>query len=166
MIQATRPRTLEDLIARAEISDVVHRYATGVDGRDWPLLRTVFAEEVLFDVRSWVGGGPQLMRADDWVPWVAGVLSGFDATRHYSSNHVHRIEGDEATCVSNMVARHYLVEGEARAMHTSFGYYTHRLKRSPDGWVIHGHQLIITADMGERALHERARARWAARNAK
>lgn len=166
MIQGTRPRTIEDLIDRADIDDVIHRYATGVDSRDWPLLRSIFAEEVLFDVRSWTGGAPQLMRADDLVGWVTGMLSGFDATRHYSSNHVHRIEGDEATCVSNMVALHYLVEGEAREMHASIGYYTRRLKRSPDGWLIHAHQLIITADMGERALHPRARARWAARKAK
>ena len=165
MIQATRPRTLEDLIDRAEISDVIHRYATGVDSRDWPLLRSIFADEVLFDTRSWTGGGPQFMRADDWVVQVADMLSGFDTTRHYLSNHVHRIEGDEATCVSNMIALHYLVEGEARDMHASFGYYTRRLKRGPDGWLIHAHQLIITSDMGERALHARARARWAARNA-
>ena len=165
MIQATRPRTLQDLIDRADISDVVHRYATGVDSRDWALLRSVFAEEVLCDTRSWVGGGPQLMRADDFVPWVASVLSGFDATRHYSSNHVHRIEDDEATCVSNMVALHYLAEGEARGMHASIGYYTHGLKRSPGGWLIHAHQLMITADVGERALHERARARWVAQKA-
>jgi hypothetical protein len=120
---------------------------------------------VLFDVRSWAGGGPEVRRADDCVVWVADKLSGFDATRHYSTNHVHRIEGDEATCVSNMVATHYLVEGEARGMHASFGYYTHRLKRTPAGWIIHAHQLIITADYGDRDLHGRACARWAAQKA-
>lgn len=166
MIRPTRPRTLENLIDRADIDDVIHSYATAVDNRDWTLLRSIFAEEVLFDVRSWTGGGPELLRTDDWVEKVAGMLSGFDATRHYSANHVHRIEGDEAVCVSNMIALHYLIEGETRGMHASFGYYTRKLKRGPDGWLIHAHQLMITADMGERALHARARARWAAKTAK
>jgi hypothetical protein len=39
---ATRPRTLQDLIDRAEISDVVHGYASAVDSRDWPLFRSIW----------------------------------------------------------------------------------------------------------------------------
>lgn len=166
MIRATRPRTLQDLLDRAEISDVLNRYSTAVDGRDWPLLRSIFADEVVFDTRSWRGGGPVVMHTDDWLQRVMGQLSGFDATRHYTSNHVHRIEGDEAICVANVVALHFLTEGETRSMHASFGYYTKGLKRTADGWLIHAFQLIITADMGERALHDQAQARWAARMAK
>ena len=166
MIQATRPRTLQDLLDRAEISDVLNRYSTAVDGRDWPLLRSIFADEVVFDIRSWRGGEPTLMPTDDWLARVKGQISGFDATRHYTSNHVHRIKGDEAICVANVVALHYLVEGETRRMHASIGYYTKGLKRTAEGWLINALQLIITADMGDRALHDRAHARWAVQNAK
>lgn len=45
--------TLEDLIARAEISDCVHKYATGLDRRDWKLIRSIFTDEVHLDFSSW-----------------------------------------------------------------------------------------------------------------
>jgi SnoaL-like domain len=157
--------TLETLVARAEISDVVNRYATGIDRRDWALYRSIFADEVDFDFTTWSGGEPRRLAADVWVANVRGGLSGFDATQHMSSNHVHTIEGDEATCVSYMVARHYLVvEGEGR-MQALGGYYTNRLRRGPDGWKIHACTLTVTWEMGDRALFQTAGQRWAERQA-
>jgi len=35
---------LQQLLDRATITDVVNRYATGLDRRDWPLLRSIFAD--------------------------------------------------------------------------------------------------------------------------
>jgi len=37
---------LQFLLDRAAISDVLIRYATGVDTRDWPLLRSCFTDEI------------------------------------------------------------------------------------------------------------------------
>lgn len=37
--------TIDDLVLRAEIEDVVMRYATALDKRDWDLFRTVFADD-------------------------------------------------------------------------------------------------------------------------
>src|SRR5262245_28969903 len=108
---------LETLIARAEISDVVLRYATGIDRRDWTLFRSCFADEVELDFTSWSGGEVRRTDADEWVAGVAAVLSGFDATQHISSNHVHTIAGDRATCVSYMIAHHHAVEDGERLMH-------------------------------------------------
>ena len=47
--------TLETLLERAAISDVVNAYATGVDTRDWALYRSVFADEIAIDFTSWSG---------------------------------------------------------------------------------------------------------------
>jgi hypothetical protein len=120
---------LDDLIARAEISDTVQKYATGIDFRDWGLLRSIFTEQFQLDLSSWNGVGAGSVSADAWVAGVRERLSGFDATEHISSNHVHIIEGDEATCTSYMIALHYLIEQGARQMHGIGGYYTNRLRR-------------------------------------
>ncbi len=157
--------TVEDLIARAEISDVVNRYATGIDRRDWALYRSIFADEVDFDFTSWSGGAPRRLKADDWVANVRDGLSGFDATQHLSSNHVHTIEGDEATCVSYMVALHHLLDGDTRLMHGLGGYYANRLRRGPGGWTIHACALTVTWEMGDRGLFQIAGRRWADRRA-
>ena len=156
---------LETLIARAEISDVVNRYATGIDCRDWPLYRSIFADEVLFDFTSWSGGEPHTIRGDDWVENVRTALSGFDATQHLSSNHVHTIDGEAATCVSYMVALHHIADPGGRRMHGIGGHYTNRLRKGPDGWKIHACALKVTWEMGERGLFQIAAARWAARDA-
>jgi hypothetical protein len=155
--------TVETLLARAEISDVVHRYATGIDRRDWPLFRSCFADEIDLDFTTWSGGEPRRMKADDWVEGVRNSLSGFDATQHVSSNHVHTIEGSEATCVSYMMALHNIVEGAERKMQAIGGYYTNQLRRGADGWRIHACRLTVTWERGDRALFQVAQARWQAR---
>ena len=157
--------TVEDLIARAEISDVVNRYATGIDRRNWALYRSIFADEVDFDFTTWSGGEPRRMKADDWVAGVRAGLSGFDATQHVSSNHVHTIEGEAATCVSYMMALHYLVEGGERRMQALGGFYTNRLLKGAEGWKVHACTLTVTWEMGDRGLFEIAQKRWAARPA-
>ena len=157
--------TVETLIARAEISDVVHRYATGIDRRDWVLYRSIFADAVDFDFTTWSGGEPRRLSGDDWVAGVREALSGFDATQHLSSNHVHTVDGDAATCVSYMIALHYLVVDGDRRMQGLGGYYTNQLRRGPDGWKIHACTLTVTWEMGDRDLFRIAGERWAARKA-
>jgi hypothetical protein len=158
--------TLETLIARAEISDVVHRYATGIDRRDWALYRSIFAEEVDFDFTTWSGGEPRRLKADEWTANVCAALSGFDATQHLSANHVHTIDGDAATCVSYMVASHYMKIDGVHRMQSLGGYYTNRLSRGTNGWTIHACTLTVTWEMGDRNLFQIAARRWAERQAK
>lgn len=161
-MSATGGLTVETLIARAEVSDVVHRYATGIDRRDWRLYRSCFADHIDVDFTSWSGGEPGRMSADDWVGGVQTALTGFDATQHVSSNHVHVISGAEATCVSYMMALHHLVADGARMMHAIGGYYTNRLRRGPQGWQIHACQLTVTWEMGDRGLFQVAQSRLGA----
>lgn len=157
--------TLQVLLDRAAISDVVHRYATGIDRRNWTLYRSCFADEAVFDFVSWSGGEPRRLKADDWVAGVQGSLSGFDATQHISSNHVHEIDGDRATCVSYMNALHYIVADGTRQMQAIGGYYTNVLRRIDGAWRIEACKLTVTWELGDRALFEIARARWQARTA-
>ena len=161
----TRALTVEDLLDRAAISDVVHRYATGIDRRDWALFRSIFADEVALDFSSWNGAAPSRMAADAWTAGVTASLSGFDATQHVSSNHVITLDGDAATCVSYMMALHYLLEDGQHQMQGIGGYYTNRLVRGPDGWKIQACTLTVTWEMGDRGLFQIAQARWKARSA-
>ena len=151
--------TIGALVDRAEISDVVLRYATAVDQRDWKLYRTVFTEKLIVDFSSWSGEPEMAMAVDDWVETVRKTLSGFDATHHLSSNHVTTLSGESAICVSYMVARHYLVENGERLMHSIGGHYTNRLDRTADGWKIAHCALTVTWEMGDRGLFEIAAAR-------
>jgi len=151
--------TIDALIDRAEISDVVLRYATALDSRDWPLYGSIFTDPLTVDFSSWSGDPEVTLPVDEWVALVRGTLSGFDATHHLSSNHVISLSGDTANCVSYMVARHYLVEDGERLMHSIGGHYRNRLVRGAGGWKITHCALTVTWEMGDRGLFDIAAGR-------
>lgn len=150
----TTATTLQHLIDRAAISDLVLSYATGIDRRDWLLYRSIFTPRVAFDFTTWAGVKEE-MAADDWVASVKATLACFDATQHTMSNHVITLDGDRATIVVHMNALHYF-EGEVQQLG---GYYTNGLVRTSDGWKIASCRLVITWEQGDRALFHRAAAR-------
>jgi hypothetical protein len=155
----TKWLTTDILLERAEISDVVLRYATAVDTRDWALYESIFTEQLSVDFSSWSGDPEITIPAGEWVALVRKTLSGFDATQHLSSNHVITLSGETATCVSYMVARHYLLEKGERLMHSIGGHYTNRLVKSASGWKIARCALTVTWELGDRSLFEIAARR-------
>lgn len=148
------PTSLDELIDRAAIGDVVHGYATGVDRRDWALYRSIFTDRLDVDFTSWAGIR-ETMDADQWVAMVRATLAPFDATEHRLSNLVVTLDGDRACCVAQMNARHML-DGRFQILG---GFYTHQLVRTADGWRIAGCTLMITWEEGDRALFDEARER-------
>ena len=151
---------IQELLDRADISDVVIRYASGVDRRDWALYRSCFAEQVDVDFSSFNGSPPSTLPADHWVERVRAGLEGFDATQHISTNHTISFPGGdraEATCWSYVWAMHWL-DGEGYVIG---GWYDNRLVRTDGGWRIRsctGHALWT---QGDRRVFQRAAARRA-----
>ena len=156
--------SLKLLLDRAEISDVVHAYATGLDRGDWALYRSIFTDEVDLDFSS-VGIPARVYKADDWVRDARTLFAGFDATQHVSSNHVHDVRGDEATCVSSMKAEHFIGDG-ANDRWTIGGYYTNELVRTDAGWKIRKLTLTATWTRGNPEVPRIARKRGRERQAK
>jgi len=151
--------TMADLVARAEITDVIHCYATGIDRRDWKLYRSIFTDEIDLDFSTW-GSPAHRSSADAWAAGVRDGLSGFTATQHTLSNHVVTLRGGEATCVTYMQALHFLdVEGHGEIQSLG-GYYTNHLRRTANGWKIYSCTLTVTWQAGDRGLFALARERW------
>jgi hypothetical protein len=123
---------LQLLIDRAEISDVQLRYATGLDSRDWPLFRSCFTDEIETDFSSVFGGEARKVSADRWTEAARRSLCGLAATQHMITNHVITIDGDQATCIAYVQARHFLPNDSGDSMQTMFGYYTNRFVHTPD----------------------------------
>ena len=153
----------DNLVYRANITDHVLRYATGIDRHDWQLYRSIFADRLTVDFSSWSGEPAASMNADDWVAGVRSTLEPFDATQHVLTNFMIEVDGTAATCTCYMTAHHHLVTGELREMHSIGGYYVHNLRRTDIGWLIDATQLNVTWEMGDRALFEQAALRMDAR---
>lgn len=142
---------LKLLLDRAAISDVVYAYATGLDRRDWTLYRSIFSDEIEMDFES-VGIKPGVYAADDWVRDARRLFAGFEATQHTSTNHVHDVRGDTATCISSMQAEHFVTPGPGDPpvadRWTIGGYYTNELVRTAGGWKLCKLTLTVTWTRG------------------
>lgn len=146
---------------RDDIVAVLTNYATGLDARDWELWRSVFLDEVVFDLSSWSGLKPRALETDRVVAAQARIFAELVETQHFFTNHRIQIDGDTARAQMHMRAEHWLadpgIEGTDR--YTMFGYYDDRLRRTSDGWKIAEMQLNVTRAEGNRWVMEEAERR-------
>jgi hypothetical protein len=139
----------QTLLDRAELNELMNRYAASIDSRDWTRLRTVFVDgDIEADFTSM--GVKEVFRgpAERWVEAVRQTLAGFDATQHFFANHSAEIDGDRALDTRYMQARHQL----GAEHYTIGGYYTGRMLRTPQGWRIAAYKLTVTFSEGDRRL--------------
>jgi hypothetical protein len=161
MIGESKKISATDLADRAAISDIVIGYATALDTRDWKLFRAIFADAVKVDYRSFDPRLDFTTSADEWVAMLSSGFGAFDATQHISSNHVHTLNGDNATCVSYMQASHFVVRDGETFCATFFGYYVNELVRTAQGWRLSGVTLNVTAKNGDMRVFDWANERLA-----
>jgi hypothetical protein len=130
--------TVDDLVERAAIADVVAGLAHAQDDQDWVALRRLFADEVLLDLSTHhFGRPPTTLAASDLVELARATLEGFDCTHHAASNLVVQLSGDEAECRTHMVAYHHIpAERGVVDYCTMRGYWRLRLRKLGGRWLI------------------------------
>ena len=119
---------IRHLADRLAIGDLLTRYATAVDRRDWDLYRTVFTSDAEIDYTS---AGGIAGTVDEVVEFLDSALSGFEMTQHLVSNVDTSVEGDTARVTAMFNNPMRLSDGD-----TWFtgGWYHHDLVRTADGW--------------------------------
>jgi hypothetical protein len=138
---------LQHLLDRAEISEVIYRYAIGADKLDVDLFAAVFTDPltVHFLGGSFKAGRKQTVASAQFAQSVMKGLGRFAVTQHLF--HVYKIDlkGDEAQTLVYMQARHFIRESEG--IHPPWdmgGYYIHYLVRTSSGWKVREYSLEIT----------------------
>jgi hypothetical protein len=121
---------VEDRIA---MDDLLTRYATAIDGRDWQLLDTVFTGDAHLDYRS-AGGveGPY----PEVRSWLAEVLPVFDLTQHLILNRQFTADADGVAARSCFLNPNRLEVDGKPWLFTVGGTYHDRLTDTRDGWRI------------------------------
>ena len=116
------------LTDRMAIGDLLTRYATAVDRRNWDLYRTVFTTDAEIDYTS---AGGIAGTVDEVVAFLDEVLSGFEMTQHLVANLEVEVDGDTARVTAMFNNSMRLPGGD-----TWFtgGWYHHDLVRTADGW--------------------------------
>ena len=92
---------LETLIAKQEITDVVYRYARGIDRLDFELVRSCYHPDAYDDHGAFKGS------VDEFIEMCEGFLPRWTATMHFMGNVlVDEIDGDSARAETYAVAYH------------------------------------------------------------
>ncbi len=146
---------------RAELTELMHRFAAGIDECDWVKYRSVFTEVIDLDYSSWRPDSVGRWRADDWVARGLHIFPGLTFSRHTLTNHVVAVEGDTAIVRVNVCAEHVIVDGDRTDVFTLNGYYDDRCVRTDDGWRISSKRLIVQWCTGDDHVMSRARERSA-----
>ena len=152
---------LQALKDRADISDVVMRFATSVDTLDFELYRSIFADRVDMDVSSFSGVPLERVSMDAWTEQIRGFLPGFDATQHVLTNPVFDVDGDDARIVVYMKAEHFIANDQGDNSHAIGGNYQFGLKRVSGEWKIVAMTLNVTWSRGNRDIYRLAGERAA-----
>lgn len=115
---------------KEEIREVLLRYATGIDRRDWPLFRTVFTDDCQLDygeVGTWKG-------VDAITEFMQRAHAMAGHTMHRLTNQVIMIDGDTAQSRTYVDALIMVDEGNSGV--NAAGFYDDDLVRTEDGWRV------------------------------
>ena len=149
---------VQSLLDRADISQVIHTYATAIDTRDWDLLATCFTEDLEADFRAF--GGREVIRGRAaWVAIIKDTIAGLDATQHLTANHVIQVDGDTGTLIAYLQAVHRLDTARGDPEYTVGGYYTCDMVRGGDGWRMRRYTLAVSWHRGNRDILRQAQRR-------
>ncbi len=120
---------VQTLADRLEIHDVLIRYSTALDTRDWKLLWSVFSDDAVLDYDE----APPASVAE-FAERAQKGIGDLPATQHTVTNISVELDGDRARSRCYASAMH--VRGEERATYLLGGVYLDELVRTPDGWRI------------------------------
>jgi hypothetical protein len=142
----------EALGDRLEIIELTSRLLLLIDARDWTAAEELFADQVDVDYTSLTGGEPGTVARSDLVGGWRKNLEHLEATQHLHGNHVISLDGDEATCVTNVQGTHVRPNATGGPLWTVGGRYDFRLTRTPSGWRISAMSLTVKWASGNQQI--------------
>ena len=122
--------TTSDRDAKQDIAEVLVRYSTGIDRRDWDLFRTCFTVDCHADydgIGTWKG-------VDAITEFMIGSHADMGHTMHRLSNLAITVDGDKARARCYVDAVLMAPDGQTGLNPT--GFYDDELVRTDVGWRI------------------------------
>ncbi|MGH0028875.1 MAG: nuclear transport factor 2 family protein [Myxococcota bacterium] len=138
----------DELRDRLEIGEILARYASSLDERDWPRLATCFTPDAVGDY----GMGDPLEGYAAIEALCRGTLEPLDASQHLVGSIEIDLDGDTATSRCALQAQHTrrgLPDGENYLIG---GTYRDRWVRTDTGWRIAHRQLRMVWSEGNPAV--------------
>lgn len=137
----------------AQIRTTIESFAAFADQSAFEYLGQLFHKEVTVDYTSLFGGTAAQTNNIDLMKQWAGLLPGFDVTRHDLSNITVSINEDKAIVKADITASHYL--GETGFWQIS-GVYNYQLININNHWKITHLTLLVDNEKGDRTILAKA----------
>jgi 3-phenylpropionate/cinnamic acid dioxygenase small subunit len=115
---------------RQDIADVVLRYATGIDRRDWTLFRSIFTDDCELDYGE-IGA---FKGADAVTEFMRQAHELAGHTMHRLTNQVITVDGDSAQARTYVDALIMLADNNSGV--NAAGFYDDEFVRTENGWQI------------------------------
>jgi hypothetical protein len=134
---------------RQAVTDVVIRYATAIDRRDWALFRTCFTDDCVADygaIGRWRG-------VADLVRFMENVHARCGHSLHRISNQA--VSGDAAPFFVRSYVDALVLASDNETGTRSCGWYDDEIVSTKDGWRIATRaftMVYVTADIGARLV--------------
>ena len=117
---------------KEQIAEVLVRYATGIDSKDWPLFRSCWTDEIDVDYQQ-LG---RFTSADALTEVMTRLHENMGPTYHRLSNFVIAVDGDRATARSYVHAVLMLQSDDSTNWVDALGHYDDVFVRTQGGWRI------------------------------
>jgi 3-phenylpropionate/cinnamic acid dioxygenase small subunit len=142
---------------KEQIAEVLIRYATGIDSKDWPLFRSCWTDEIDADYQQ-LG---RFSSADALTEVMTRLHENMGPTYHRLSNFVIAVDGDRATARSYVQAVLMLQPDDSTNWVDATGHYDDVLVRSAGGWRINKRvsrtaRTLTGGDLATAAVRERS----------
>jgi hypothetical protein len=130
--------TVETLLAKQEIADVIYRYARGIDRLDLDLVRSCYHPDA-YDDHGMLKGN-----VNEFIAGVETFLPQFVVTQHFMGNMLIEVDGDKARAETYAVAYHRKELADGSGKDDVFGIrYVDRFERRDGEWKI-AHRVVAT----------------------
>ena len=133
---------------RLAISDLVHAYCQGVDGRDAEGVADLFTAEGTFVAYATPGATEPTSRNQGRaeITKAIGMARHYRQTTHTVGNHLAAVDGDRARGETRVVAYHVLGDEDAETVLVWHIRYLDDYVRGPEGWRIRERVLRVDLD--------------------
>lgn len=132
----TQPYTLQTLIDRQAIADVILRYARGIDRLDFDLVRDCYHPDAYDDHGSMKGS------VEEFIAAAREFLQRWTVTQHFMGNMLIEVDGDQARAETYAVACHRREDAEGNGKDDLIGVrYVDRFECRAGQWKI-AHRVV------------------------
>ena len=126
--------SLREISDRIQINDLLIRYTSAIDEKDWALLDTCFTPDAQVD---YVSSGGVKGSYPEVRKWLEKALAAFPMTMHFISNSTVRLDGDTAKSRTYVINPMGFPKSDGTLhLFTVGATYVDKLIRTDDGWRI------------------------------